>query len=212
MGNVTKEVIEKRITNKEDLGARIAKMRIEKNMKQEELAKKLNIKRDLLSRYENNSRAIPPDVLRDISKILNVSADYLLGLSDYIKYPAEEIHKMLGLSENAMENLYSLQHECEEVEDLNDEMKISETFRRQLNTLNLMLSDKRNLPSILNGAMNYIEKKKKIAELEETDERDFLTNYNIEHLEIEAIELKAHIEHFLYKSLDKITYSDINNK
>lgn len=212
MGNVTKKAIEKRCKNTNDLGARITKMRIEKNMKQEELAEKLHIKRDLLSRYENNSRTIPPDILRNISKILNVSTDYLLGLSEYIKYPAEEIHKMLGLSENAMENLYSLQHECEEVEDLNDEKEISETFRRQLNALNLLLSDKRNLPSILNGVIYYIEKKKEIAELEKNDEHDFLTNYNIEHLEIEAIELKARIELFLYKSLDKITYSDINNK
>lgn len=50
------------------------------NMTQTELANKLNIKQSTLANYENNKRDITTDTLKQLCKILKVSADELLEI------------------------------------------------------------------------------------------------------------------------------------
>ena len=64
------------------IGKRIQEIRIEKGLKQENLAEKLKINRPNISKYETGETAIPLDILKKISKILNTSTDYLLGLTN----------------------------------------------------------------------------------------------------------------------------------
>lgn len=62
---------------------RLRKLRIEKNLRQDELAKVLNISRQSVSNYENGARFPKDEVLiHKISKFFNVSIDYLLGATN----------------------------------------------------------------------------------------------------------------------------------
>lgn len=93
--------------NKTDLasiGKRIKKARENCNMKQEDLAEKLYCKRELISYYENGNRDIKTDTLINLSKILNVSVDYLLGLvpEPTTDLTIKEVCKFTGLSEKTI--------------------------------------------------------------------------------------------------------------
>lgn len=61
---------------------RIAYERDRQNITQKEMALKLGIKRQQYSRYEKGINVMPVTYLPKICKILNVSADYILGLSN----------------------------------------------------------------------------------------------------------------------------------
>lgn len=72
------------MTNKYDLkvtGKRIAELREEKGLTQGKLAKDLKVSSSLIGHYERD-RSIPIDMLYEIAKYFNISADYLLGLSN----------------------------------------------------------------------------------------------------------------------------------
>lgn len=62
-----------------EMGERLRLARKERGLTQRALADKIGIRRELVSCYENGSRAMPIKVLRDISNALGCSADYLLG-------------------------------------------------------------------------------------------------------------------------------------
>jgi len=66
----------------ETTGERILRLREEKEMKQKELADLVGITEASLSRYENNKRTPSGEIISKIASALEVSADYLLGLSD----------------------------------------------------------------------------------------------------------------------------------
>ena len=66
----------------EFIGKRIQEIRKEKGLKQDYLAEKLQINRPNISKYETGETAIPLDILKNISKILDTSTDYLLGLTE----------------------------------------------------------------------------------------------------------------------------------
>lgn len=61
---------------------RIAYERDRQNITQKEMALKLGIKQQQYSRYEKGINVMPATYLPKICKILNVSADYILGLSN----------------------------------------------------------------------------------------------------------------------------------
>ena len=66
----------------ETIGYRISKARRYMNMNQKELALKANIPEGSLSRYENDIREPKAAALTQLAEALNVSTDYLLGLTD----------------------------------------------------------------------------------------------------------------------------------
>ena len=53
-----------------------------KNITQKELADALNIKQQQYARYENGINIMPVIYLPKICEYLNISADYILGLTD----------------------------------------------------------------------------------------------------------------------------------
>ncbi len=53
-----------------------------KNITQKSVAEALNIKPQQYERYENGKNVMPITYLANICKFLNVSADYILGLTD----------------------------------------------------------------------------------------------------------------------------------
>jgi len=64
----------------EKLGERLAKLREEHGMTQEELAKALKTDQSRVSSYENGRIRISVEVLKKLTRIFDVSADELLGL------------------------------------------------------------------------------------------------------------------------------------
>jgi transcriptional regulator with XRE-family HTH domain len=56
-------------------------------MSQEELAQLLNTTQSQVSRYENGENDPTSEVLAALARALDVSADWLLGLTDEIKRP-----------------------------------------------------------------------------------------------------------------------------
>ncbi|MDQ1910383.1 helix-turn-helix transcriptional regulator [Paenibacillus sp. GD4] len=63
-------------------GHRIASLRDDRKLTQEELASKVGITRAALSHYENNRREPDYDTIRKIADFFGVSIDYLMGRSD----------------------------------------------------------------------------------------------------------------------------------
>lgn len=65
-----------------NIGENIKRLRQENNMTQEELAKLLCVSMQSVSRWENKLNYPDIILLPKISKIFNVSVDYLLGIKD----------------------------------------------------------------------------------------------------------------------------------
>ena len=61
------------------LGKRIAELRREKGLKQDELAEKLNVSPQAVSKWENDQTCPDISLLPDLAKILGVSVDELLS-------------------------------------------------------------------------------------------------------------------------------------
>ena len=63
---------------------RIRNLREDRDLTQKQIAKMLNCSQQVYSNYELGQRDIPTDILIKICKIYDVSADYILGLSNEI--------------------------------------------------------------------------------------------------------------------------------
>ncbi len=85
-----------------DFGIRIQELRMEHNMSQEALGKKLNKSKSAICGYENNTRVPPLDVLINIAVLFNVSLDYLVGIDK------NEMVSVNGLNENQKDLVYTL--------------------------------------------------------------------------------------------------------
>jgi len=94
-------------------GQRVSFLRSKKGLSQKELAEEIHVSRDVVAKWENDSkRSIPNEALVSLADYFNVSTDYLLGRTT-AKNPqnANAVDKY-GLSENALsilENWYSNQ-------------------------------------------------------------------------------------------------------
>lgn len=71
---------------------RIAQLRKEKGLNQVGLGLKLNVSQKMISAYESGMHQPSIDTLIELSKIFNVSVDYIIGNSD-IKATAENFSK-----------------------------------------------------------------------------------------------------------------------
>jgi transcriptional regulator with XRE-family HTH domain len=63
-------------------GERLRLLREESNLTVEQLAEKLDIVKQTISKYENNQREPKYETLVKIAEIFNVSLDYLFGRTD----------------------------------------------------------------------------------------------------------------------------------
>ena len=62
--------------------SRLRDLREDRDMKQRELASLLNCSQQVYSNYDLGQRDIPTDVLIKLSKLYNVSVDYILGITN----------------------------------------------------------------------------------------------------------------------------------
>lgn len=75
------------------IAKRITQARNDLNINQKELAKKANITEANLSRYENGIREPKSSVLIRLADALEVTTDYLVGLSDEKNYDKYDMSK-----------------------------------------------------------------------------------------------------------------------
>lgn len=91
------------------LGKRLFVLREEKNWTQKETAQRIGIAPSQLNRIEKGeSQNVGSETLREMAKVFDVSADFLLGLSDYRKLKTASVEK-LGLSEETVIRLMGKQ-------------------------------------------------------------------------------------------------------
>lgn len=91
-------------------GQIIKELRESQGMTQSDLAKEMNVSRQIISYYETNARMPNIDDIKHFAKRFNISADYLLGLSDNETTDPEvkAICNYTGLSDEAVEALHFL--------------------------------------------------------------------------------------------------------
>ena len=76
------------------MGERIASARISRNLTQKELSTLVNISESTLARFEKGIREPRSSTIIAIAQVLNVSCDYLMGLTDVL-----EPYTLLGSDE-----------------------------------------------------------------------------------------------------------------
>lgn len=93
--------------DKGKFGETLKKLRIEKGMSQADLADIINTNRSTLANYESGNRNPDNEILYNLSKALDVSSDYLLGISETKNRNANAAiaAKYTGLSEKALNKL-----------------------------------------------------------------------------------------------------------
>lgn len=64
-----------------EMGPRIKQLRIQRDISQAALARRLGVSKSVISSYENNVHLPPYDVLIQLARIFGVSTDYLLGVT-----------------------------------------------------------------------------------------------------------------------------------
>lgn len=65
----------------------IRALREDRDLKQKNIAEILGVKQTTYSQYELNKRQLPIEHLKTLCKYYGVSADYILGLPNDLKYP-----------------------------------------------------------------------------------------------------------------------------
>ncbi len=110
---VTKPIQEERPTKEDPIGKRIDWIRRKRGMKQEELGKELGKTKKTIVEYETGKSKIPIDTIIRIAKILKVTTDYLLGVTDLESTNEKDkiIHKAFGFSDKAIAILLKLNKE-----------------------------------------------------------------------------------------------------
>ena len=63
-----------------NMGDLLRRLRIEKGMSQEQLAKKIHKSNSMVSDYENNLKIPPLETLKDLALFFHISLDYLSGI------------------------------------------------------------------------------------------------------------------------------------
>ncbi|MBC6427306.1 MAG: helix-turn-helix transcriptional regulator [Ekhidna sp.] len=82
-----------------DLGSRITELRKTKNWSQSQLAKNIEVSREIVGRYERNDAVPSIEVAKRLANALDVSLDYLVGnaekkLDKTTRKKIQEINKL----------------------------------------------------------------------------------------------------------------------
>lgn len=66
------------------ISKRIKELRKENKLSQDELAEKCFVKQSCVSKWERGATLPDADMIVKLTRIFNVSADYLLGINDFL--------------------------------------------------------------------------------------------------------------------------------
>lgn len=91
-----------------DFGLRIRELRKKHGMSQEDLGRKVDRSKSVISSYENNIKIPPVDILTQMAVIFNVSLDYLVGIDK------NEMLSVEGLNEHQKSLIQQILHELKD--------------------------------------------------------------------------------------------------
>ena len=77
-----------------DFGLRLRELRIQNKLSQEQLGRRVDRSKSVISSYENNLKVPSVDILKEFALIFNVSLDYLVGIDK------NEMISLNGLTEH----------------------------------------------------------------------------------------------------------------
>jgi len=100
-------------------GDKVRALRQEKGLTQTQLASKLEITKSTISGYEQSIKSPSVEMLIKLCSLFNVSADYLLGLSDSMEL------KMSALTDDQAQLIVRLIAELEQYNYLKDKDAVS---------------------------------------------------------------------------------------
>ena len=134
------------IFSNEMIGERLIKAREDKGYTQDDVASALGVKRELVSFWEHGKRELKAGYLIEIAKFLDVSTDYLLGVSENksLDPKLQNAAAYLGVSEKAVKGIK------ESIDVINtqiSEEENSEITRSVIDTV--FSSDKRFLSTLV---------------------------------------------------------------
>lgn len=117
-----------------EIGLRIARLREEKGLSQQQLTEELEkyglkVRRETVTQWENGTRDLKTEYTIKLSEYFNVSADYLLGLSEIPSRneTIQSINEYTGLSQDAVAALHTEKHLNErEISDFISFLTVSE--------------------------------------------------------------------------------------
>ena len=89
-------------------------LRVEKKLTQQQLAEKIGLVKGSISAYEKNTKHPSMTVLIKLCALFNVSADYLIGLSDNVEL------KMSALTDEQIQIIMRLIIDLEQYNQLKD--------------------------------------------------------------------------------------------
>jgi len=129
--------------NKKLIGQRINSALAKGNMLQKDLAKKLNVMDNMVSYYASGTRVPNVEQIIKISKILNVSTDYLLGLNDNPSTDPTQraITEKYGLFNDVIKKL--------------EEYQTNKGYEKVIDFLNMLIESEDFVP-LANSCMDYL--------------------------------------------------------
>lgn len=97
--------------------SRLKDLRLSRGYTQGKMARELGTSQQTISRIEFKDEMVPTDILIKASKYFNVSADYLLGLTEekYNKVCADRLSKYVAEYEEVLMDYAALEPEYQEV-------------------------------------------------------------------------------------------------
>lgn len=131
-----------------NLGMHIGQLRVKKGETQRELAIAIGVEKDTINRWESAKRGIKAQDIAKLAQHFNVSADYLLGISEIatVNTDIKMIHDYTGLSTEAIKNLRFLSFKKDKDRYLLGGFTVND-YCTPISFLDRVLSDKK-LPSI----------------------------------------------------------------
>lgn len=179
-----------------EFSKRLKMIIIKGNYKQVEFARYVDLSPEAISNYVNGKRIADNEELQKIANKLCVPTDYLLGRTDCITFSAQEINKIIGLSENAMKILAMLNHNVEEIQDLMDPMEVSNVNKNKLETLSSFIADFPNFSNFLTYIESYVRTKQAINKTNNDRKKELL--------EYDLMGIEGRIQKSILDSLNKV--------
>lgn len=90
------------------MGQRIAKRRKEQNMTQEQVAEKMNVSIQMISNLELGKKAIRPENLVNLCRVLDITADYILTGQKFTMNAQSIVNKLSALEDDDIGMVESL--------------------------------------------------------------------------------------------------------
>ena len=123
------------------LGNRLAELRKEHHLSQEELAEKLNVSRQAISKWECGESSPDTDNLIELSKIYNISLDELVGNTPAKEEKADDSNKKsFSLSDDEGNKIQFIKGDKDDEDDDNDEDKDDERNHPIFTTISVIVS------------------------------------------------------------------------